>query len=110
AGQAFCSAVEEHADAILPRLPHALAEPTLLGRFAYRLYAAESRLARKLRPRLAPGVGRAWNAEVLAAAITASLVAALRRWHKSPRRNTLPDLVKRALATLRPAIANMDKN
>jgi AcrR family transcriptional regulator len=110
AGRAFSSAVEQHADAILPRLPHALAEPALLGQLAYRLYAAELRLARKIRPHLAPGVGRAWDAEVLAAAIMASLLAALRRWHKSPRKNHLHALVKRALSTLQPAITNLDNH
>ena len=110
AGEAFCSAVEANAEAILPRLPHAFTEPALLGRLVSRLYAAETRLARKLRPRLAPGVGRGWHSEVLAAAITASLVAALRRWQKSPRKTSLSDLVKRALAILQPAIVDLENN
>ena len=109
AGEAFCAAIEEHEEAILPRLPHALAEPALLGQLTLRLYAAESGLARRLRRRLVGG-GSAWSSEVLAAAITASLFAAIRRWQRSPRKNRLPDLVKQALATLRPAIVNLERN
>jgi len=110
AGDAFCTEIEEHRSAVLARLPHALDEPALLGQLAYRLYAAEVRLARKLRPRLAASVSRAWEAEVLAAAVTASLMAALRRWQKSPRRMRLKQLVKQAMAALGPAVANMDKH
>lgn len=110
AGAAFCAAVQEHRDEILPRLPHALGEPALLGQMAYRLHAAEARLARKIQPHLSSDVGRAWTAEVLAAAVTASLVAALRRWHKAPKSNELTDLVDRAMAMLHPAIAPLDRN
>jgi AcrR family transcriptional regulator len=109
AGAAFCAAVEEHEDAILPRLPHALAEPALLGQLTHRLYAAEVRLARKLRPRLKSEAGQAWNAEVLAAAITASLIAALRRWQRSPKRARLAELVEQAMRTLAPALAQLEK-
>jgi AcrR family transcriptional regulator len=110
AGAAFCAAVREDRDDILPRLPHALNEPALLGQMAYRLHAAEARLARRIQPHLSTGVGRAWTAEVLAAAVTASLVAALRRWQKAPKSNDLTDLVDRAMAMLHPAFAPLDRN
>jgi AcrR family transcriptional regulator len=110
AGAAFCAAVQEDREDILPRLSHALNEPALLGQLAYRLHAAEARLAKRIQPHLAAGVGRAWTAEVLAAAVTASLVAALRRWQKAPRSNALNDLVDRAMAMLNPAIAPLDRN
>ncbi|MDH3402723.1 MAG: TetR/AcrR family transcriptional regulator [Acidobacteriota bacterium] len=110
AGAAFCAAVAEQKDAILPRLPHALAEPALLGQLTHRLYAAEVRLARRLEARLAAGAGSAWNAEVLAAALTASLIAALRRWQRSPRRTDLAALVEQALTTLAPAIAKLESS
>ncbi len=109
AGAAFCEAVREHAEAILPRLPHALTEPALLGQLTHRLYAAEVRLARKLRPRLKTEAGRVWNSEVLAAAITASLIAALRRWQRSPKSARLSDLVAQAMRTLEPALANLEE-
>lgn len=110
AGSAFCAAVHEDREEILSRLPHALGEPALLGQLAYRLYAAEARLAKKIRPHLSAGVGSAWTSEVLAAAVTASLVAALRRWQKAPRSNELNDLVDRAMAMLHPAFAPLDRN
>ena len=110
AGAAFSAAVEEHEDAILPRLPHVLTEPALLGQLTHRLYAAEVRLARKLRPRLKATAGQAWNSEVLAAAITASLIAALRRWQRSPRKARLADLVENAMQILEPALASLEKS
>ena len=110
AGEAFADAVEAQRDSVLPRLPHALSEPALLGQLVHRLYAAESRLARRLRPLVPATAPRAWTAEVLAAAITATLMAALRRWQSSPKPQSLGALVKQGMATLEPAVANMDKN
>lgn len=110
AGAAFCGAIEKHQDSLLPRLPHALAEPALLGQLTHRLFAAETRLARGLQSRLEVGAGRSWSAEVVAAAVTASLMAALRRWQGSPLETNLHDLVDQALAALRPAIDNLDRN
>lgn len=110
AGQAFAEAVEAERDAVLPRLPHALSEAALLGQLVHRLYAAEARLAKRLSPLLSTDGPRAWTAEVLAAALMATLIAALRRWQKSPKRNRLTELVKHAMAALEPAIVHLDKN
>jgi AcrR family transcriptional regulator len=110
AGEAFADAVEAQRDSVLPRLPHALSEPALLGQLVHRLYAAESRLARRLRPLVPAGAPRAWTAEVLAAAITATLMAALRRWQSSPKPPGLGALVKQGMATLEPVVATMDKD
>ena len=110
AGQAFAEAVESERDSVLPRLPHALSEATLLGQLVHRLYAAETRLARRLSPLLSPMGPRAWTSEVLAAALMATLMTALRRWQQAPTEVQLTELVKHAIAALEPAVANLDKN
>lgn len=110
AGAAFAEAVESERDSVLPRLPHALSEAALMGQLAHRLYAAEARLARRLRPHLPASDSRAWTAEVLAAALMATLLSALRRWQKAHRKNRLTDLVNHAMAVLEPAIVNLDTN
>jgi len=110
AGEAFCIAIEAAGDELLSRLPHALNEPELLGQLAYRLHASEIRLARSLAPLLSPGSGQSWSAEVLAAALTASLVAALRRWQLAPTEVDLPGLVRRAVAAFEPSISALERN
>jgi len=110
AGEAFAGAVESERDSVLPRLPHALSEAALLGQLVHRLYAAEARLARRLSPLISTAGPRAWTAEVLAAALMATLMAALRRWQRAPNRNRLSELVMHAMAALEPAVAHLDKN
>lgn len=110
AGQAFAEAVEFERDSVLPRLPHALSEAALLGQLVHRLYAAEARLAHRLSPLLSPTGPRAWTAEVLAAALMATLMAALRRWQAAPTKTPLSELVKHAMEALQPAVVHLDKN
>lgn len=110
AGEAFAEAIESERDSVLPRLPHALSEAALLGQLVHRLYAAEARLARRLGPLLSSEGPRAWTAEVLSAALMATLMAALRRWQRAPTKIRLKELVKHAIAALEPAVVNLDKN
>lgn len=105
---AFAESIADHEEEVLPRLPHALSEPALLGQLVHQLYAAETRLAKRLTALLPPGSTRAWQAEVLAAAVTACLLAALRRWHRNPGRAALRTLVDEALTVLEPAIRRLD--
>ncbi len=106
--QSFASAIQAHEAEVVPRLPFALSEPALLGQLVHQLYAAEARLARRLRSLLPAGPSRAWRAEVLAAAVTACLLAALRRWHRAPRRASLGTLVREAMTALEPAVTRLD--
>ena len=47
---------------------------------------------------------------MLAAALMATLMAALRRWQKAHRRTRLSELVEHAMTVLEPVVANLDKN
>ncbi len=108
--EAFAEAIEARSEELLPRLPHALTEPALLGQLVHRFHAAETRLAKVFTRRLAPGASRPWRAEVLAAAVTACLMAALRRWHRSPRSPSLGTLVREAMTALEPAVVRLDQD
>lgn len=100
--------LEADREAVLERLPLILEVPELIGRHV-RLGGEQERVFTQVISRhLAPGANRRRVAEVVSAAVTGALTAALRRWVQGGGRPALQTLVREALELLRPAIEALD--